>query len=77
MIVKNLNFGDKARQQVCKGIEKVTSAVSSTLGARGKCVILEDAQGNHMIKKDGVTVEDSIVLLNTVENIQLETIKNQ
>ena len=33
MIVKNLNFGDKARDQVFEGIEKLTKAVSSTLGA--------------------------------------------
>ena len=45
MIVKNLNFGTEARNQVFKGIEKLTNAVSSTLGASGKCVILEDAQG--------------------------------
>ena len=45
MIVKNLNFGDKAREQVFKGITKLTQAVSSTLGASGKCVMLEDAAG--------------------------------
>ena len=39
MIVKNLNFGTEARNQVFKGIEKLTNAVSSTLGASGKCVI--------------------------------------
>ena len=44
MIVKNLNFGDNAKNQVFKGIEKLTNAVSSTLGASGKCVILEDQQ---------------------------------
>ena len=42
LIVKNLNFGDKAREEVFKGITKLTNAVSSTLGASGKCVMLED-----------------------------------
>ena len=46
MIVKNLNFGVNARTEVFKGIQKLTQAVSSTLGASGKCVILEDAHGN-------------------------------
>ena len=69
MIVKNLNFGDNAKNQVFKGIEKLTNAVSSTLGASGKCVILEDQQGNPVITKDGVTVADSIVLLDPVENL--------
>ena len=63
MIVKNLNFGADAKEQVFKGIEKLTNAVSSTLGASGKCVILEDANGKPIITKDGVTVADSIILL--------------
>ena len=75
MIVKNLNFGGTAREQVFKGIEKLTNAVSSTLGASGKCVILEDANGNPIITKDGVTVADSIVLLNPVENMGATLIK--
>ena len=44
-IVKHLNFGDDAKDKIFKGIEKLTKAVSSTLGASGKCVILEDASG--------------------------------
>jgi chaperonin GroEL len=75
MIVKNLNFGTSAREQVFKGIEKLTNAVSSTLGASGKCVILEDAQGNPIITKDGVTVADSINLYNPVENMGATLLK--
>ena len=56
MIVKNLNFGNEARDKVFEGIEKLTQAVSSTLGASGKCVILVDSNGNPIITKDGVTV---------------------
>ena len=55
-IVKNLNFGKEARTNVFKGIDKLTQAVSSTLGASGKCVILEDNTGQPVITKDGVTV---------------------
>ena len=74
-IVKNLNFGDKAREEVFKGITKLTDAVSSTLGASGKCVILEDAAGNPIITKDGVTVADSVVLLDPVENMGATLLK--
>ena len=45
-IVKNLNFGSDAKDNVFAGITKLTQAVSSTLGASGKCVILEDNTGN-------------------------------
>jgi chaperonin GroEL len=68
-IVKNLNFGVDA------GIEKLTKAVSSTLGASGKCVILEDNTGKPVITKDGVTVADSIILLDPVENMGATLLK--
>ena len=74
-IVKNLNFGEKARVNVFKGIEKLTKAVSSTLGASGKCVLLEDVVGNPVITKDGVTVANSIILRDPVENMGATLIK--
>ena len=74
-IVKNLNFGADAKDKVFKGIEKLTKAVSSTLGASGKCVILEDGTGKPVITKDGVTVADSIVLLDPVENMGATLLK--
>jgi len=74
-IVKNLNFGIEARDNVFKGIEKLTQAVSSTLGASGKCVILEDNTGRPVITKDGVTVADSIILRDPVENMGATLLK--
>ena len=74
-IVKNLNFGTEARDQVFKGIEKLTKAVSSTLGASGRCVMLEDNTGRPIITKDGVTVADSIILLDPVENMGATLLK--
>jgi chaperonin GroEL (HSP60 family) len=52
LIVKHLNFGSDAQDKVFNGIQKLTKAVSSTLGASGKCVILEDNTGNPVITKD-------------------------
>src|SRR5210317_1452101 len=74
-IVKNLNFGEEARVNVFKGIEKLTNAVSSTLGASGKCVMLEDYTGRPIITKDGVTVADSIILRDPVENMGATLLK--
>ncbi len=75
VIVKNLNFGSDARDKVFEGITKLTQAVSSTLGASGKCVILEDGTGKPIITKDGVTVADSIILLDPVENMGATLLK--
>ena len=74
-IVKHLNFGDDAKSAIFSGIEKLTQAVSSTLGASGKCVILEDTGGNPKITKDGVTVADSVILLDPVENMGARLLK--
>ena len=61
-IVKDLNFGDDAKKRIIAGVHKLASAVKSTLGASGKCVIYEDARGRPVITKDGVTVAESVVL---------------
>ena len=74
-IVKDLNFGDSAKNKIIAGVKKLTSAVKSTLGASGKCVIYEDARGKPVITKDGVTVAQSVVLLDPVENIGATLIK--
>ena len=74
-LVKNLTFGDSARSQILTGVEKLTNAVGSTLGASGKCVILEDANGMPQITKDGVTVANSIILQDPIENIGATLIK--
>ena len=75
LIVKNLDFGDEAKNRVISGVEKLAKAVKSTLGASGKCVIYEDARGNPVITKDGVTVAESVVLYDPVENLGATLIK--
>jgi chaperonin GroEL len=74
-IVKDLNFGDEARDKIMSGVLKLSNAVKSTLGASGKCVIYEDGMGRPVITKDGVTVSESVVLIDPVENIGATLIK--
>ena len=74
-IVKELNFGNTAQSKIMAGVEKLAEAVSSTLGASGKCVIYEDALGKPIVTKDGVTVANSVVLMDPVENIGATLVK--
>ena len=74
-IVKDLNFGDQAKEKVIAGIEKLAKAVKSTLGASGKCVVFEDARGVPVITKDGVTVAENVVLYDPVENMGATLLK--
>ena len=74
-IVKDINFGDNAKNKVIAGVNKLAKAVKSPLGASGKCVIHEDARGLPVITKDGVTVAESVVLFDPVENMGATLIK--
>ena len=74
-IVKDLNFGDDAKSKIIAGVSKLAQAVKSTLGASGKCVIYEDGRGKPVITKDGVTVAESVVLFDPVENMGATLIK--
>ena len=75
LIVKDLNFGEDAKTRIIAGVDKLAQAVKSTLGASGKCVVYEDALGKPVITKDGVTVAESVVLYDPVENMGATMIK--
>ena len=74
-LVKDLNFGEEAENRVIAGVNKLAQAVKSTLGASGKCVIYEDGRGKPVITKDGVTVAESVVLFDPVENMGATLVK--
>ena len=74
-IVKDLTFGKTAEEGLLEGVRKLSQAVSSTLGASGKCVIYEDALGRPVITKDGVTVAESVILSDPLENMGATLIK--
>ena len=74
-IVKDLSFGTEASDKIMKGVGQLARAVQSTLGASGKCVIYEDAMGKPVITKDGVTVAESVILHDPVENMGATLIK--
>ena len=75
LLIKDLNFGEDAKNKVIAGVEKLARAVKSTLGASGRCVVYEDARGKPVITKDGVTVAESVVLYDPVENMGATLIK--
>ena len=74
-LVKDLAFGDEAKSKVITGVNKLARAVKSTLGASGRCVVYEDGRGKPVITKDGVTVAESVVLYDSVENMGATLIK--
>ena len=74
---KNLSFDDKARERLVSGISKIAKAVKSTLGPRGRTVLIEsnDIVNGITVTKDGVTVARSIDLLDPVENLAVRMVR--
>ena len=75
MIEKNISFGSEGRYNLKKGIDILAEAVASTLGASGRTVIIEDQFGTPHVTKDGVTVANSIVLSDPVENLGVSILR--
>jgi chaperonin GroEL len=71
MIVKEIHFGDEGQKKLKSGIKKIAGAVKSTLGARGRTVLIESENhvGGLTVTKDGVTVAKSINLYDPTENL--------
>ena len=77
-IPKNLEFDQPGRDKLIQGITKISKAVKSTLGPRGKTVLIESPEhiGGMTITKDGVTVANSIFLENPIENLAVQMLKD-
>lgn len=69
MATKQMMFETNARAQLFSGMEKLSRAVKSTLGPRGRNVVLQKSYGNPRITKDGVTVSKEVELPQPFENM--------
>lgn len=72
---KKLTFNEEMQKGILNGVNQVVDAVASTLGPAGRTVMIQEAFGNVMITKDGVTVANSISLEDPVENTGAQLIK--
>jgi len=74
-MAKQLQFDEKARQGLLRGVETLAQAVKATLGPSGRNVILDKKFGSPTITKDGVTVAKEIELEDPYENMGAQLIK--
>jgi chaperonin GroEL len=75
MPATELHFGDKARNDILHGIDKLANAVKITLGPRGRNVVLDKKFASPLSTKDGVTVAKEIELGNRFENIGAQLLR--
>ncbi|MDD6029312.1 MAG: chaperonin GroEL [Kiritimatiellae bacterium] len=74
-MAKQIKFDADARQKILAGVEKLSAAVTSTLGPSGRNVILDKKFGSPQITKDGVTVAKEIELEDPFENMGAQMVR--
>jgi chaperonin GroEL len=74
-MAKELRFGEDARTLLLAGVDQLAEAVKSTLGPKGRNVILEKITGSPVVTNDGVTIAREIHLKNQFENMGAQLVK--
>ncbi len=74
-MAKELRFGADARTLLLAGVDKLADAVKSTLGPKGRNVILEKVTGTPVVTNDGVTIAREIFLKDQFENMGAQLVK--
>ena len=76
MAAKDVKFGDSARSKMVVGVNILADAVKTTLGPKGRNVVLERSYGAPTITKDGVSVAKEIELKDRFENMGAQLVKD-
>jgi chaperonin GroEL len=74
-MAKELRFGADARERLLAGVDKLAEAVRSTLGPKGRNVIIEKITGSPVVTNDGVTIAREIHLSDQFENMGAQLVK--
>lgn len=75
MTKKDISFNPDAQNSLLKGVNILADAVKKTLGPRGRNAIIQKEYGAPLITKDGVTVAKEIELINPIENMGAQMVK--
>src|SRR5919107_5761571 len=75
MAAKLLAFDAEARKSLLEGVTKLSRAVKSTLGPRGRNAVIDKGWGSPNVTKDGVTVAEDIELTDPFENMGAQLVK--
>ena len=75
MAAKQIKFSDDARKRMARGVNLLADAVKTTLGPKGRNVVLEKSFGAPTVTKDGVSVAKEIELKDKFENMGAQMVK--
>lgn len=68
-MAKEIKFSEDARAKMLAGVDKLADTVKSTIGPKGRNVVLEQSYGTPTITNDGVTIAKTIELEDHFENM--------
>lgn len=68
-MAKELKFSEDARAKMKAGVDKLADTVKTTIGPKGRNVVLEQSYGAPTITNDGVTIAKAIELEDHFENM--------
>lgn len=68
-MAKEIKFSEDARSKMLDGVNKLANTVKTTIGPKGRNVVLEKSYGSPEITNDGVTIAKSIELEDHFENM--------
>ena len=68
-MAKEIKFSEDARSKMLAGVDKLADTVKSTIGPKGRNVVLEQSYGAPTITNDGVTIAKAIELEDHFENM--------
>jgi chaperonin GroEL len=75
MPAKKIKFNTEAREAMRRGVNQLARAVKTTLGPRGRNVVIEKSFGSPTVTKDGVAVAKEVELKDNMENIGADLVK--
>jgi len=75
MAAKKIIYSENSRQAILRGVNQLADAVKVTLGPKGRNVVIEKKFGGPTITKDGVTVAKEIELLDPLENMGAQLVR--
>lgn len=68
-MAKEIKFSEDARKAMLRGVDKLANTVKTTIGPKGRNVVLEQSYGAPTITNDGVTIAKNIELEDHFENM--------
>ena len=74
-MAKQIVYSDDARKAIKAGVDKLANAVKSTLGPKGRYVILDKKFGSPSVTNDGVTIAKEIELEDPFENMGAQLVR--